>query len=87
VVVSLVNGLFQIGNQILHASEGDVADLSYKENVKYRLIYATRHSCVGGCDHPDFYTYLVGWQYTENGKNVKRILYVQPNGEVIFGGE
>jgi hypothetical protein len=82
--VNLATGVFFAGNQILHAGEDDVRDLSYRGD--YRIIYATRHTIIGGGDIPDNYLYLVGWQFTLNGKNYKRILYVRPDGEIIFGG-
>lgn len=85
--VDLVNGWMFIDNQILHAGDGDIANMSFRHEEPYRLIYATRHTVINGVDTPDNYMYLVGWQKTIDGKNYKRILYVYPHGEVIFGGE
>lgn len=90
VSVNLENGSFEINGQVLHAGLGDVANLSNRPNENYRLIYAKRHFVTGG-DYPfqdAIGVYLVGWQINdETGKNIKRILYVYPDGQVIFGGE
>jgi len=92
VAVNLENGLFAIEDadkqQILHAGWGDIGKLSYKEGVAYRLIYATRHfvdSHLG--EQEDSSLHLIGWQFTEQGKNYTRILYVCQNGEIIFSGD
>jgi len=82
--VDLTDGSFFINDQILHAGEDDVRDLS--DRGDYRIIYATRHTIIGGGDDPSNYLYLVGWQVTDEGKNKKRILYIYPSGTVIFGG-
>lgn len=86
--VNLETGMFYINGQVLHSSQGDVGSLTSHPHLKYRLIYATRHIMPNGVDSPEGHLYLVGWQSNDlDGKNIKRILYVYPNGEVMFGGE
>lgn len=89
VCVNLNTGIFTINDQIMHASRGDVENISNRNEKDYRLIYAKRHffsyGNVMGSDTVG--AYLIGWQITVEDKNYKRILYVYPNGEIIFGGE
>lgn len=89
VSVNLETGKFYIGDQILHASRGDIENLSDRLQPKYRLIYAKRHffSFGEGPGQDTIGLYLIGWQITLDKRNIKRILYILPNGEIIFGGE
>ena len=85
VSVDLETGSFTVGDQVLHASVGDLAKLSgLAEN--YELIYAKRHFVSFGAGDKvnlDPSLYLIGWKTSK----YKRILYIQTDGQIIFGGE
>ncbi len=78
-------GIFKAGNQVLHASMWDMAVLSNRPDIKYKLIYATRHFIHHNSDEEIMF--LLGWQFNADNKNIKRILYIYPNNEIVFGGE
>ena len=87
--VNLKNGKFDVDGQILIPSRGDVESLTDRSYPSYRLIYFKRHFFTFG-DRPgeEVVGLLgIGWQFTEEGKNIKRLLYITPNNEIIFGGE
>jgi len=51
-----------------------------------RLIYFRRRSTDFGADvKPDRIVYALGWQATVDGRNVKHILYIHPNGDLVLG--
>lgn len=87
--VDLNTGRFHIGDQVLHPSRGDVEKLSDREQPEYRLIYAKRFFFSFGAQESENVVgfYLIGWQITLEKRNIKRILYISPSGEIIFGGE
>ena len=89
VEVDLITGQFNVNGQIMHASRGDIENLSNRSDINYRMIYARRHFFGQGVigQYDDVGLYLIGYQFTEAGRNYKRILYIYPNGEIIFGGE
>lgn len=89
VSVDLTTGIFKIDGQTLLPSRGDVEVLSGRTSPEYRLIYAKRHFFTYGAGpaKDELGLYLIGWQITLDGKNIKRILYIRPSGEIIFGGE
>ena len=87
--VNLKNGKFDVDGQTLIPSRGDVESLADRSYSVYRLIYFKRHFFTFG-DRPGEEVvglYGIGWQFTEEGKNIKRLLYITPNNEIIFGGK
>ena len=87
--VNLKNGKFYVNGQTLVPSRGDVESLADRSYPAYRLIYFKRHFFTFG-DRPGEEVvglYGIGWQFTEEGKNIKRLLYITLNNEIIFGGE
>ena len=87
--VNLKNGKFYVNGQTFIPSRGDVESLADRSYPVYRLIYFRRHFFSFG-DRPgeEVVGLLgIGWQATIDGRNVKRILYIQPDNEIIFGGE
>lgn len=59
----------------------------YHRDVKYRIIYYKRmqttvsQTKVGKLN---LLCYLLGWQATINGKNVKRVMHIYPTGKVVL---
>lgn len=55
-----------------------------------RLIAVRRHHLVTKLrtgEKKDKITYLLGWQTTHQGKNIKSIMFIHPDGSITEGGE
>ena len=89
VSVDLTTGSFKINEQVLLPSRGDLEVLSGRNDIEYRLVYATRHFLAFGDKSPEHSVgaYIIGWQATLEGKNIKRLLYIKPSGEIVFAYE
>lgn len=88
--VDLETGLFYAYGVVLRAARADIEDLSNRPGTEYNLIYFKRHFFTMG-EYPGEDTtgcYGIGWSIkVEDGKNLERVLYLLPSGDIMFGGE
>jgi len=80
IAVDFETGLFYIGGQPVNP---DYA----MEDHNYRIIYYKRSRIERGFGNKGkeqyIYAYLLGWQFTENGKNTQRIMFWYPETNII----
>jgi len=78
--VDLTTGLFYINNMPFNAG------LAFKD-VNYRIITYTRQrmevGVITGATKQYIHQHLLGWQFTEDGKNYQRILFLSPSTHII----
>lgn len=78
--VDLTTGLFYINNMPFNAG------LVFKD-VDYRLIIFTRQrlemGVISGSTKQYIHQHLLGWQFTEDGKNYQRILFLFPSTHIV----
>lgn len=84
--VNLITGEFFIkGIKFLPVTETELG--VYHRNVRYRIIYYKRKQTTitqTTTREPTLVCYLLGWQATINGKSIKRIMHIYPNGKVVL---
>jgi hypothetical protein len=85
VLVDFRDGSFKVDGVKLYGS----TDREYsEETVKKRIIYfriTTRVFDASSLQQNSVnFVYAVGWQATVDGKNVKHIMYLHPDGKVVF---
>ena len=90
VSVDLRDGSFNIKDiKLIGSSSLDgFEEWGVDENLAKRIIYFRRltRSLTGPfAGKVTHIIYAVGWQATVNGRNVKHIVYIHPNGELVFG--
>jgi hypothetical protein len=84
--VSLIYGTFYINGVKVNLITEEELGIPLRD-AEYRIIYYRRmrqtlsESEIGKLR---LFCYLLGWQTTVNGKNIKRILQIYPNGNIFL---
>jgi hypothetical protein len=85
VMVDLIDGSFTVDEIKLYGStEKEYSDETVKKRIIFFRITTRVFDAATLQQNSVNFVYAVGWQATVNGKNVKHIMYLHPDGKVVF---
>jgi hypothetical protein len=85
ITVDLLDGSFLVDGVTLFGSTSrEYSDETVKKRIIYFRITTRVFNAATLQQNSVNFVYAIGWQATIDGKNVKHIMYLHPNGKVVF---